>query len=204
MRIGLVVLVVAAASCLLAAAGLLTAAPEDSCPSAPLVRAHELFEARRFRDAERLLVGRSSADARWLLARCYVEQGLLEDARDLLEELVAEKPDARRLLVGVCLDRGDVDRAIPHLRTLLAEDPKDLSLRKVLAQCEARSGNVMGALAVANEGLKQAPADGDLGAMVADLSVRLSQAVVPPAGIPNPWPPHRPAGIRSGNLQSRR
>lgn len=139
----------------------------------PLVRSQEHFDAGRFRDAERLLVDHPSAEARWLRARCYVAQGLLEDARDTLEGLT-DRPEAARLLVKVCLDRGDFARAAPHLRRMSSQDPENAALLKLLAHCESKSGNSVAALAAANQALALDPADAETGRLVADLASAVS------------------------------
>lgn len=171
------VLLIAPALPLGAAAALWASASETPPAASPLVRAQELFDAGRFRDAERLLVDRPSPDARLLLARCHVERQLLEDARDLLEEVAAERPDATRLLVKVCLDRGDFDRALPHIRRLAQEDPKNPDLLKLRARCESMCGDAVAALAAANHALALDPSDADSARLVAELASSVSASV---------------------------
>lgn len=180
----------------LAAAVVALTLSAGSGPAVPdIVRAQDLFAVGRFRDAERLLVGRSSPDARWLLARCYLAGGLLEDARDTLAGLT-DRPEAARLLVKVCLDRGDFDRALPHLRRLAQEDPKNAELLKLLAHAESKSGNAVAALAAANEAFALDPADPDLGRLVAELASSVSAQFSrpsPPAASSRPSSPLFPS-----------
>lgn len=160
------------------AVGLRAWLAEPELASSPLVRAQELFDAGNLREAEKLLIGRPSTDARYLLGRIYVKLGLLEDARDLLESVVPEREEARGLLVKVCLDRGDFHRALPHVRALAASDKAQRpELLKLVAHCEQKLGNPTSALAAANEALTLAPNDPAAGQLVAELVSAISTSI---------------------------
>lgn len=178
---------------------------EPEAVASPLVRAQELFGAGKYREAERLLVGRPSADAKFLLARVYLQLGLLEDARDLLGEVAFEgdRPEARRLLAKVCLDRGDFARAAPALRRMVQDEPKNVDLLRLLAHAESKSGNQAAALSSLQQALTVAPEDAETARLAAELANELAQAAAKASAANDRDPKsrgHRPSSPTSSHI----
>jgi putative PEP-CTERM system TPR-repeat lipoprotein len=127
--------------------------PKDARPLAGLARLD--LEQRRFADAEDRLkhaleINPQSAEALALMGETSRRQGKVEPAFEYYDRALAQDRRNRTALIGrstVLLDRGELDKADPDIKALIAMAPRDPIARYLQAVSQARHKDVKGALA---------------------------------------------------------
>lgn len=103
-----------------------------------------------------------NADKLFRRARCLAFKGNREKAKEILKEILAEKPDyyeVRVFLANVKVWEGEYDSARRELKKVLRKKPAHSSALHALVNVEYRSDSYSQALKYCNEGLNKYPQD---------------------------------------------
>lgn len=112
--------------------------------------------------------------ARQLRGQVAAAAGKLDEARGLLEGVVAEQPDNQEatLLLGyVNLQQGNVDQAEMHYQSVVARHPENARAQRLLAELRASQDSPAEAMASMKSALKQTSNDPTMLALAGRMSL---------------------------------